>query len=64
MLTCKKTTELLSQEQDRSLGAAERFGLRFHLLFCAGCRNFRRQMSFLHRACAAFPLTRDDEERK
>ncbi len=60
MLSCKHTTELMSQEQDRRLAWRERLGLRIHLLYCAGCRNFRRQMDFLHRACAAHPANRDE----
>lgn len=59
MLSCKHSTELMSQEQDRPLKIGERFGLRFHLLICAGCRHFRRQMDFLHRACSAHPAGRD-----
>lgn len=54
MLNCKRATELMSQEQDRPLEFAERMGLRLHVAMCAGCRNFRKQMDFLHRAGARF----------
>ena len=51
MLSCKQATELMSQAQDRSLTLRERFALRFHLMICAGCANFGRQMSVLRAAC-------------
>jgi hypothetical protein len=51
MISCKEASELLSQSQDRALSLRERLGLRFHLLYCAGCRNFRRQMEVLRAAC-------------
>ena len=54
MLNCKQATELMSQEQERSLVFKERLGLRFHLAMCGGCRNFRKQVGFLHRACAHY----------
>jgi hypothetical protein len=54
MLSCKQTTELLSQGQDRKLGLREKIALRLHLAICDGCRNFRRQMNFLRRACRHF----------
>jgi hypothetical protein len=54
MLNCKQATELMSQEQDRLLSLAERIGLRLHVLICAGCNNYRRQMSVLRAACRRF----------
>lgn len=54
MLSCQQATELMSQEQDRQLSLAERFGLRLHVLMCAGCNNYRRQMDVLRAACRRF----------
>ena len=54
MLTCKETTELMSQALDRRLGFVERCRLRLHLLACNGCRNARRQLNFIRDACAAW----------
>lgn len=51
MLSCKEATELMSQEQDRPLGLAERLGLRLHVLICSACSNYRRQMGVLRAAC-------------
>ena len=51
MINCKQATELLSQAQDRPLRFGERLGLRFHLMICAGCANFGRQMAVLREAC-------------
>ncbi len=54
MLSCRQATELMSQEQDRSLTMAERIGLRLHVWICAGCNNYRRQMRVLRAACRRF----------
>lgn len=62
MLNCKRATELMSQEQDRSLVLKERLGLRFHLAMCGGCRNFGKQMAFLHQACAHYSGTGTEEK--
>ena len=54
MLSCKQATELMSQEQDRPLSLAERIGLKLHVLICAGCNNYRRQMRVLRAAFRRF----------
>ena len=51
MISCKEATELMSQEKDRPLGVVERAKLRFHLLICDGCSNYRRQMDALRAIC-------------
>jgi len=50
MLSCKETTRLLSQGEDRKLAFGERVALRVHLAICNGCRNVGRQFKFLHTA--------------
>ncbi len=50
MRTCKEISMLLSQEQERPLCRAERWSVRLHLLICAGCSNFRRQIELLRTA--------------
>ena len=54
MLSCREATALMSQEQDRRLGLGERVALRLHVLICAGCTNYRRQMHVLREACRRF----------
>jgi len=54
MLNCKEATHLLSEAHDRKLGLVERLQLRLHLAICEGCRQFRQQMDFLHRACRGY----------
>lgn len=51
MMSCRKATHLMSQELDRDLSATERVALRFHVLMCAGCNNFRHNMAFLRTSC-------------
>lgn len=54
MLSCKEATALMSQEQDRPLGLAERLALRLHVLICEGCSNYRRHMRVLRDALRRF----------
>ena len=50
MLSCKETTRLLSQGEDRKLALGERVALRVHLAICNGCRNVSAQFKFLRPA--------------
>ena len=47
MLSCKETTRLLSQGEDRKLAFGERVALRVHLAICKGCRNVNARFKFL-----------------
>ena len=49
-LTCKEASRLLSEGQERRLGAAERVLLRAHLLACSGCAAIEKQLDFLRKA--------------
>ena len=50
MLSCRETTRLLSQGEDRELAFGERLALRVHLVICKGCRNVSAQFRFLRTA--------------
>jgi len=54
MMNCEQATRLLSEAQDRRLGAAERTVLRMHTWICSGCRNFGGQLGFLRQAMKGF----------
>ena len=49
-MSCKRATELLSQEQDRDLGFAEWTALQAHLAICKGCRAVSGHFKLLRRA--------------
>jgi hypothetical protein len=55
LLTCREVSVLLSQAEDRSLGAVEQARLQAHLKLCEGCENFRKQLAFLRRALRRHP---------
>ena len=59
-MTCKVATRLLSEAQDRKLVLPEKLQLEIHLAMCTGCRNYRRQMSFLREACRQLGQKKDD----
>ena len=52
--TCKETSALLSQAQDRPLTFRERMALYVHLPLCNGCRNFRSQLAVIRRAAREY----------
>lgn len=41
----------MSQQLDRKLSARETVALKFHLMMCTGCTNFKDNMSLLRKAC-------------
>jgi len=47
---CKETSELLSRQQDESLGWIEYLRLRSHLLICKACGNLKIHLDFLRAA--------------
>ena len=48
MLSCKQTSQLISQSLDRPLMMRERFALKLHLLICKYCKRFSQQVQTLH----------------
>ncbi|MFN8390827.1 MAG: zf-HC2 domain-containing protein [Bdellovibrionota bacterium] len=42
MISCKRSTELISKAAEGALSRAESAGLWLHLLICKLCRDFRR----------------------
>ena len=57
--TCRETSALLSQQQDRGLGFGERVGLHLHLAVCTACRRLARQLAFMRSALKRY-LEHDD----
>ena len=55
-LPCEGISRLASESLDRDLGRLERVALRSHLLYCAACRRFHRQIKLLR--CAMRRLAR------
>lgn len=62
LLSCKETTRLLSQGEDRKLGFGERIALRVHLAICEGCRNVGAQFRFLRSAVKSLSRDGDGKE--
>ena len=45
MLSCKQSSQLLSQSLDRKLLRRELIALRLHLMLCSMCRRFGQQVA-------------------
>ena len=54
-LTCRHTTQLISDREERPLTWFEWFCLRLHLLGCDPCSRFGRAIRWLHRSLPAAP---------
>lgn len=54
MKTCAEISQLLSEAQDRDLSFGENFAARTHLMMCRGCRNYKKQLSFLREALRTY----------
>ena len=49
-LTCKQAAALMIAQEDRKLPWSERLALRVHLIICAACPKFQRQMLTMRNA--------------
>lgn len=50
LLTCKETTRLVLEGEDRALLLGERVLIRVHLGLCEGCTRFSKQVHLMHSA--------------
>jgi len=50
MLTCKQTSQIISQSLDKPLSGSDRLRLKFHLVICAACSRFNQQLHLLNTA--------------
>jgi hypothetical protein len=49
-LTCKETTRLVLEGEDRALSLGERLVVRLHLGYCKGCTRFSNQVQLMRGA--------------
>lgn len=47
---CRAISQLVSESMDRELTLFESVRVRFHLLGCDGCTNFKKQAHFMRDA--------------
>lgn len=50
MLTCRKSTELISIKSFRELTVSEQMRLKVHLMTCSACSTFKIQSEFIDQA--------------
>ena len=53
MLTCQELTELITDYLEGRMPLRDRARMRFHLLYCRGCRAYLRQMRLTIRSLGA-----------
>jgi predicted anti-sigma-YlaC factor YlaD len=49
-LTCRETTRLVLEGEDRTLALSERALIRIHLGMCKGCTRFSKQVRLMRAA--------------
>lgn len=49
-VTCRDITRMVIEGELRRLSLAERLTVRYHMLICAACPRFERQLSLMRRA--------------
>lgn len=59
MKSCQEIAQLVSESHDRRLSMMDRFHVRVHMMLCAVCRSFSKQISAMRRIVAR--MGRDDE---
>jgi hypothetical protein len=47
LFSCKQISRLISDSMDRQLPLTTRMGIRFHLMMCALCRHYRKQLLYI-----------------
>ena len=63
MMNCQQTSQLLSQSLDRPLSFREKLSLRLHVMMCGACRNFERQLQFIHQLTVNLATRRHIDDR-
>lgn len=62
-VSCREATELVSRAMDERLGLADRFATRVHLIICANCARFARQLQEMRRLLHAETAVAADASR-
>ena len=61
-MPCDGVTRLASESLDRELCRLEKLALHSHLLGCAACRRYKKQVEFLRRAVGLLPRELENGE--
>ncbi|MEE4363079.1 MAG: hypothetical protein V2J08_04050 [Desulfotignum sp.] len=47
---CKDVSQLISRSMDENMPLRIRMGIRFHLMMCSLCRNYKKQLWIIRKA--------------
>ena len=59
---CREVTALVLARHERELGPVERLAVRLHMVICAACPRFERQVALMRRALPRWRAYRDGGE--
>jgi hypothetical protein len=55
IMSCEEAARRASRALDEPIGVLDRLMLNAHLVMCAKCKNFIRQLAFLRKASQRYP---------
>lgn len=55
---------MISESQEKPLSLMTRVSLKFHVMMCAGCRNFGDHMGFLRETMRDYAKGKDEDSEK
>ncbi len=61
MFRCKDVSALVSRSMDTRLPLSKRMGIRFHLMMCRMCREYKNQLFLISRAMKRMDLSLDGD---
>jgi len=50
MFNCSNVSEKISRSMDETLPLMTRMGIKFHLMMCDLCTNYKKQLDFIRKA--------------
>lgn len=62
MINCREATHLSLQAEDQPLRMPDRLKLRFHLVICAACPKFTRQLKLMRESMDPWRAYRDGSD--
>jgi len=58
---CKDVSDLISRSMDEKLPLKIRMGIKFHLMMCRLCLNYKNQLNLIRRAILKIESSKDSD---
>ena len=61
MFRCKDVSDLISRSMDQKLPLRIRLGIKFHLMMCNLCLNYKNQLDLIRKAILKLEIDKDSD---